>query len=220
MKTRLIILFTSLSLVACTTTPPDAPSPSSQSISSIPSSSSAASVAGTSLGHDPVTGFAYPLPDAANRIIKKPFGIFVSPQSSPVQPERFTGFHTGTDFETFASEKNAAVTAHAICNGTVLYRGWVSGYGGVMIQSCTYQKQSVTVLYGHLNVNTITKNKGDAVKTGDAIGNLGLGYSHETDGERKHLHVSVHKGSSIDFKGYVPVQSQLSQWIDAYPNHP
>lgn len=150
---------------------------------------------------------------------KKFFGTYVTPQHSPVQPERFTGYHTGTDFETFAAEKNATITAHAICDGTVMYRGWVSGYGGVMIQSCVYHGQPVTVLYGHLNVDTITKNKGDAVHTGDAIGNLGTGYSHETDGERKHLHVSVHKGSGVDFKGYVALQPLLSQWIDAYPSH-
>lgn len=40
-----------------------------------------------------------PLTDAAARITKKPFGIFITPQNSPVQPERFSGFHTGTDFE-------------------------------------------------------------------------------------------------------------------------
>ena len=33
------------------------------------------------------------------RITKKPFGIFITTQNSPVQPERFSGYHTGVDVE-------------------------------------------------------------------------------------------------------------------------
>lgn len=202
-------------LAACVQSQQPVDSSSDTSVTTSTSSSTSISVSNPS--QDPVTGFAYPLPNAKERMTKKFFGTFVTPENSPVQPERFTGFHTGTDFETFPSEQNATVTAMAICDGTVLYQGWVSGYGGVMVQSCTYENQPVTVLYGHLNVDTMTMKKGDDVTTGRAIGNLGKGYSHETDGERKHLHVSVHKGSSIDFKGYVSSSAQLNQWIDAYP---
>jgi hypothetical protein len=30
---------------------------------------------------------------------KKPFGIYITPENSPVQPENFTGYHTGIDVE-------------------------------------------------------------------------------------------------------------------------
>jgi murein DD-endopeptidase MepM/ murein hydrolase activator NlpD len=184
----------------------------------MPSSSSASSDSSASSASSITQPFPYPLDNGPARVTKKFFGTYVTPQHSPVSPERFTGYHTGTDFETFTNEATATVTAHAICDGTTLYAGWVSGYGGVMIQSCTYKGSAVTVLYGHLNVDTITVKKGDTVHVGDAIGNLGTGYSHETDGERKHLHVSVHKGSAINFKGYVQSQADLQQWIDAYPH--
>jgi hypothetical protein len=161
----------------------------------------------------------YPLPDGATRIAKKPFGIFVSPGHSPVSPERFTGYHTGTDFETFANEKDSDVSVSAVCAGNVLFTGWVKGYGGVLVQSCSLEGKPVTVLYGHLRSSSIVPRKGDAVSVGGKIAVLGTGLSTETDGERKHLHLSVHRGSSIDFRGYAQTQQELDQWIDAYPAH-
>lgn len=40
-----------------------------------------------------------PIAEFEKRITKKPFGIYITPQNSPVQPERFTGYHTGVDVE-------------------------------------------------------------------------------------------------------------------------
>ncbi|HZZ99469.1 MAG TPA: hypothetical protein VFK07_02035, partial [Candidatus Paceibacterota bacterium] len=50
---------------------------------------------------------------------------------------------------------------------------------------------------------------------GDFIGNLGKGYSSQTDGERKHLHLGIHKGSAVDITGYVSSDDLLSNWLDA-----
>lgn len=158
--------------------------------------------------------FAVPIDRAKERIAKKPFGIQITPQTSPVQPERFSGYHTGVDFETFADEADSTVEIRAICSGKVLYQQWVSGYGGVFIQSCEGPSGPVTVLYGHLRLASISLHVGGAVNSGAAIGSLGKGYSQETDGERKHLHLSVHVGTRIELKGYVQVASDLSQWID------
>jgi hypothetical protein len=47
----------------------------------------------------------------------RPFGIYITKQNSPVQPERFTGYHAGTDFETFPEEKDTDVVINAICDG-------------------------------------------------------------------------------------------------------
>ena len=72
----------------------------------------------------------------------------------------------------------------------------------------------MTVLYGHLDLDSITVGVGDELAQGQVIGNLGQGYSSQTDGERKHLHLSVHKGTGIEYKGYVSTEGALSSWID------
>lgn len=161
------------------------------------------------------SSFTLPISKAAERITKKPFGLKVSPTNSPVQPEKFSGYHTGTDFETTTDEKDTVIAISAICDGTVLLKRVISGYGGVLIQSCRYNDQPITVLYGHLASKSITVKVGDKLKPEQTIGHLGQGYSTETDGERKHLHLGIHRGSAIELKGYVPNQNDLNQWIDA-----
>ncbi|MFH0873352.1 MAG: M23 family metallopeptidase [Candidatus Komeilibacteria bacterium] len=158
--------------------------------------------------------FSLPLDRALERITKKPFGIYITPQNSPVQPEKFSGYHTGVDFETFAEEANTQVTIKTICAGKVIYKQRVSGYGGVFIQSCEYNGEAITVLYGHLALSTIQLKVGDEIKAGTVIGYLGAGYSYDTDGERKHLHLGIHKGSAVELKGYVQSASELSGWLD------
>lgn len=157
---------------------------------------------------------ADPISQAKQRITKKPFGIFVSPGHSPISPERFTGYHTGVDFETFSNEQNSDVPVYAFCQGNLLYKNWVSGYGGVAIQSCVINGQPVTVLYGHLQLTSIDFKIGDKLSSGQKIGVLGKGYSTETDGERKHLHLSIHRGNGIELLGYVQDENQLKNWID------
>ncbi len=151
----------------------------------------------------------------ADRVTKKPFGISINPQTSPVQPEKFSGFHTGTDYEALPNEDSSMMTVYAQCDGEVIYKNWVNGYGGVLIQSCTLNDEAVTVLYGHLSISSISISKGTTLKKGDVIGHLGKGFSEETDGERQHLHLSVHKGTAVELKGYVPRQNQLEQWLNA-----
>jgi murein DD-endopeptidase MepM/ murein hydrolase activator NlpD len=156
-----------------------------------------------------------PLSDALSRVTKKPFGIKISPATSPVQPEKFSGYHTGVDFEILPGEEDKDVPVYAVCVGTVVYKNYVSGYGGVFIEQCKIDGQDVTVLYGHLKLASITNKLNDNIKAGDQIAILGKGYSSETDGERKHLHLGIHKGTAINFKGYVQAQSELSGWLDA-----
>jgi len=160
-------------------------------------------------------GFQPPLDRAVERVTKKPFGIYITPKTSPVQPERFQGYHTGTDFEIFPEELDTDVPVSAICTGKIAVKRTASGYGGVLVQNCELNNQPITVIYGHLKLVSIAKNVGDNLNTGDEIGFLGKAYSSETDGERKHLHLGIHKGSSISILGYVSNQSQLSGWIDA-----
>jgi len=156
-----------------------------------------------------------PIENALARITKKPFGIFITPKTSPVQPERFAGYHTGTDLETYPSEQNIDVPVRALCDGKLLVARFASGYGGVAVESCTLDGQAVTVVYGHIRLASVAPKIGAQIKAGDFLANLGTGYSNETDGERKHLHLGIHKGTSVNILGYVQSKSELSGWIDA-----
>lgn len=155
-----------------------------------------------------------PISQAKNRMTKKSFGIFISPQHSPINPERFTGYHTGADFEIFFGEENKDVVITALCDGTLALKEVVSGYGGVAVERCILDKQIITVIYGHLNLASVETKSESALNKGDKIGVLGRGFSPETDGERKHLHLGVHKGPEINIRGYVQKFSDLSSWID------
>lgn len=155
-----------------------------------------------------------PLANAKERITKKPFGIYITPSNSPISPERFSGYHTGIDYEIFDSEINTEVSVYAICTGRILEKKIVSGYGGVVIQECRLDGQSITVLYGHLDLSKIKQGIDESLKKGEKIAVLGDAFSAETGGERKHLHLGVYKGDRVDLRGYVQSESQLEDWID------
>ncbi len=161
--------------------------------------------------------YVSPLDHPDDRITKKPFGIFITPSTSPVQPERFSGYHTAVDMEILPDEENADVMVRAFCQGPIVAARTVSGYGGVIIQRCDLDSQTVTALYGHININSVFPSVGDTMNPGDDLALLGKGYSTETDGERKHLHFALHKGSAIEYRGYVSGEPALDQWIDPEP---
>lgn len=158
--------------------------------------------------------FQPPLERANERVTKKPFGIYITPANSPVSLERFSGYHTGTDFEIFPEELNADVPVKAVCSGKLFSKRSASGYGGVVVESCELPGQPITVVYGHLKLSGISKNVGDNLNAGETLGNLGAAYSAETNGERKHLHLSFHKGTAVNILGYVQNKTDLSNWID------
>lgn len=159
---------------------------------------------------------ALPLDNALARITKKPFGIKVSPNNSPVSSERFSGFHTGTDFETTTEEANVPVEVKVIIDGTIINKLSVSGYGGVILEKAEINNQSVIILYGHVDIRPQNShiNVGDSVKKGDVIAILSPANSPESGYERKHLHLGIIKGEKIDYRGYVPTKKELSNWID------
>ncbi len=165
------------------------------------------------------TEWQFPISDAAGRVSKKPFGIYITKQNSPIQPEKFSGYHTGVDFEVTDNEQNSDVEIKAICNGPILLKKWATGYGGVASQKCNLNSEDVTVIYGHLNIDSVKNNPpaggGDELKAGDVLGILGKGYSTETDGERKHLHLAIHKGPGVNILGYVQNKADLQNWMDA-----
>ena len=158
--------------------------------------------------------FHFPMDEAGARVTKKTFWLKVSPKNSPVFPEKFTGYHTGADFETFTWEKDVEVSVRAICTGLLVLKKWATGYGGVVVQKCELNKETVTIVYGHLKIESVRRTINTQLKTGDIIGILGKWYSSETNGERKHLHLGIHKWSTINIRGYTATSQELNDWLD------
>lgn len=160
------------------------------------------------------TKLKLPLDNALVRVTKKPFGIKIRPDDSPVSPEKFSGYHTGVDFEITEKEKDEELKVYAICDGTVKLKKWASGYGGVLVSTCEIDEKPVTVIYGHLSLLSISAKVGDRLVAGNQLGILGKGYSQETDGERKHLHLAIHRGTALVLLGYVQGAGELKNWLD------
>lgn len=152
-----------------------------------------------------------PVDEFKTRITKKIFGTFVTPQSSPVQPERFTGYHTAVDVE-FTDTTND-IPVFAIADGGIVLSQTTNGYGGVFVMQFNYNGEIYTAIYGHIRPSTLPAIN-TQVKKGQQIAVLGSGGTSETDGERHHLHFGIHKGSSIDIKGYVQNKDDLGAWVD------
>lgn len=157
------------------------------------------------------TDVVLPIKDFYARITKKPFGIYITPQTSPVQPERFTGYHTGTDIE--YTDTSGDVQVYAIAGGVVLQSQTASGYGGVMVFRFTVDNKPVVALYGHLRATSMLP-AGSKVTVGEQVAVLGTGFSTETDGERRHLHFSIRADNTVSLLGYVQNKADLSGWID------
>lgn len=158
--------------------------------------------------------FISPIKKWFERITKKTFWLKVSPNNSPVSPEKFSGYHTGIDFETFPWEENSEITITALCSGPLIMKKWGTGYGGVAVQRCKLGKEIVTVVYGHLKLASIEVTTNTELKTGEKLGILGKWYSSETDNERKHLHLSIHKWNEVNIRGYAATLWELNQWLD------
>lgn len=158
--------------------------------------------------------FIPPISRPKERVTKKPFGIKITPENSPISPEQFSGYHTGTDFEIFSGEENADVPVMAICKGTIQEKRTIAGYGGVVIQTCEYRGEIVSVLYGHLRIASVKQKIGDELFPGESFAVLGTGGGVETSGERKHLNLGIIKGTRVDVRGYVQRESELAGWID------
>ena len=156
-----------------------------------------------------------PLENWKDRITKKPFGILIDPETSPVQPELFSGYHTGTDFEVFEGEMESEADVRAICDGKLLETRYVSDYGGVIVQQCNIENSKVVVLYGHVDITSIkSKSIEGNIERGEVISVLADNESYYSGEERKHLHLGIVKGIGINYKGYVESKSSLVNWLD------
>lgn len=162
------------------------------------------------------TGFSQPLEHATNRPTPLHFGLQVTPDpaTNPIDPpERFSGFHAATDFEVSAEELESDVPVFAICKGKIVYSGYAEGYGGLVIQRCTLDGEPISVIYGHVSRNGLLED-GTTVRSGQQIGYLADARSTDSDGNRKHLHLGIHKGRALDMRGYVQTEAELAEYID------
>lgn len=164
--------------------------------------------------HNDREAFLMPLARARERITKKPFGLKISPNDSPISPERFSGYHTGVDFETFPEEASQDIEVRAICSGPLQSVRTAKGYGGVAVQECMLGEETVSIIYGHIRASSVKAKPGTFILAGDRLGVLGATGSAETDGERKHLHLGMFRGSKPDIRGYVPRKIDLVHWRD------
>ena len=156
-------------------------------------------------------GLVPPVAAFSQRITKKPFGIFITPENSPVSPERFSGYHTGVDaeFDDVADD----VDVRAIADGTVRQAGLASGFGGVIVVQHEINDQPVLGVYGHLEPTSLLP-ADTPVQAGQQLGRLGEGNTSATDGERKHLHFALKPGTELDLRGYVATEAELAAWLN------
>lgn len=157
------------------------------------------------------TEIVAPIADLRNRVTKKPFAIFITRENSPIQPERFTGYHTGVDVE--YEDVTNDVEVRAIAPGTVVSSAIASGYGGMLAIRHIIEGKEYLAIYGHLDPNSLVS-AGSTVTKNQKIGILGDGETGETDGERKHLHFGLYTGPDTNIKGYVSSKEELKSWVD------
>lgn len=164
-------------------------------------------VDGQSVISEPVEGFM-------ERVTLKPFGILINSATSPVQPERFSGYHTGADAEfTADADRDREIAVRAVLDGTVRTSRTASGYGGVMVIEHQFDSKTIFGIYGHLRPSSMAA-VGTTVTRGQQIAVLGAHESSDTDGERKHLHFGLYAGSPASIAGYVSSQTALGSWLD------
>lgn len=127
--------------------------------------------------------------------------------------DRFQGYHTGEDHEVVSE---TTVPVRAMADGRVAFVGEASGYGGVMILVHEIDGQTISSLYGHIDVDSTVLELDDEVVKGSFLANLGDGHSEETDGARQHLHFGLWEGEELQFAGYVKTADELDGWINPY----
>lgn len=165
-----------------------------------------------------------PLDNSANRVWLNTFGNVPSKMTLPKdtdysdlvckQGKGYAGYHTGADFEVIKDEQDKAVSMKAIADGVIRSVGRVNGYGGLIVEEIQYKGATYTVYYGHVDLDTAKVKTGDKVKTGQKIVDLGPACSAKNGDTRKHLHLGIHKGSSIVVTGYITDKKQLANWIN------
>lgn len=154
----------------------------------------------------PLATIVYPIDDYVNRTTFKLFNQEVH--------DRFNGWHVADDLEITEDELEKDIPVYAIADGKVIYRNWLSGYGGVLILQHEIDGQRIQSLYGHINLNDTRPQLGEFVRIGTKLATLGADKSIQTDNERKHLHFALYPGTTLRLNGYEPSPANIDNWIN------
>jgi murein DD-endopeptidase MepM/ murein hydrolase activator NlpD len=154
--------------------------------------------------------FVYPITGYRARLQFRDFGKLVTPAQAKQLPcgFPFSGYHTGDDLEITPEEQNQEIPVYAVTSGQIISAGNVSGYGGLIVM----RWPGYTAYYGHISLPSLGVSGGQEVTAGQKLAVLGNACSAQTDFERKHLHFAIHKGDTIDVRGYVQDTSELNAW--------
>ncbi|TVY09357.1 murein hydrolase activator EnvC family protein [Paenibacillus cremeus] len=131
--------------------------------------------------------FAYPLPRVVNK--SSDFGVRIDP---------FTGKqagHTGVDLPS-----PQGTDIYAAEDGVVILATWWSGYGNCVIID---HGKGVWTLYGHIRNDGIVVDKGDTVKRGQKIAEVGA--TGRATGNHLHFEVRINE-NPVDPKPYIGIK--------------
>lgn len=158
--------------------------------------------------------YYFPMTDYQNRLTYRKFGENITAEIRPRCGRAFSGIHNGDDLEVLETEINKEVKVFAVNDGEIVFKEYIDGYGGLIILKTSLNNQDVLLNYGHIDITTANVKLGDKITSGQVLAVLGDECSTETDGERKHLHFAIHKGTTIDVKGYLDNQNELGEWLN------
>lgn len=156
----------------------------------------------------------YPISNYEKRLTFRRFGQTVTTNDMPTCGFPFQGIHNGDDLEAYEYEAKTIVPVYAVSQGKVVFKNYVDGYGGLLVIQTQLDNQDVLLNYGHVNISTAKVALDETVLPGQEIAFLGEGCSSETNGERKHLHFAIHKGTTLDLKGYLQTPEELENWFN------
>jgi murein DD-endopeptidase MepM/ murein hydrolase activator NlpD len=162
------------------------------------------------------SGYFFPMTRYAERKTVRWYGKQVGETDRQLVPcgDTFTGYHTGDDLEPLGGESNQEIPVYAIAAGKIRQVRAVSGYGGLLVIEHVLNNQTYTVYYGHIDLNQKLVSEGGTINAGQRIALLGDHCSPETSNERKHLHFAIHKGTTINVKGYAANTNELAEWVN------
>jgi len=153
-----------------------------------------------------IQAVVFPVSDYSARRTYKGFAEYVD-------DGRFLGYHVGEDIE-FVDAKDREVPVVSIADGTIVFSGFVSGYGGLIKVLHEVNGEQMTALYGHIDLGSSPVRTGDRVLAGQFLANLGDHESEETDGRRKHLHFGLYLGNDDRLQGYELSEDQVGGWLN------
>ena len=165
---------------------------------------SSSSMQDGSLDSDTEPSVMFPVIGFEERRTVKNFGEYIQ--------DRFVGYHLGEDIE--FQDVVEEVPVFAIADGRVARVDQIGGYGGVVLIEHDIDGETVTALYGHIDLQSVVFTQNDSVEMGQRIAFLGDHESVETDRERKHLHFAIYPGKASSIGGYAADERDLSAWIN------